>query len=79
MQRDTFRIAAPPAPQRAAFQEYFSAYSRSVMDGIPLDIEYVSFFNRFMFLFSHLRLVSMYLFLKQDDFALIYTKSSCHS
>jgi len=43
MQRDTFRIAAPPAPERAAFQENFSAYSRPVVDGISLDIEYVAF------------------------------------
>jgi hypothetical protein len=54
MQRDTFRIAAPPAPEGAAFQEYFSSYSRSVVDGISLDIEYASFFNRFMFFRSHL-------------------------
>jgi hypothetical protein len=71
MQRDTFRIAAPPAPQWAAFQENFSAYSRSVVDGISLDIEYASFFNRFMFFCNHtIQYPCIYFlnFKKQDDF-----------
>ena len=39
LRMDGFRIAAPPAAQRAALQEYCRSYSGPVMYGKPLDVK----------------------------------------
>jgi hypothetical protein len=39
---DTFGIAAPGAMERTSFDEDQGSYARTIMEGMPLDIEYYS-------------------------------------
>jgi hypothetical protein len=73
LDRQALRIMAPPAAQRAAFQEYGGTYSRTILDRILLDVGNQPTFHYFLILINTPAALSVLQFIPLEEKGVLLT------